>query len=454
MSSKENRINDTTQLQQKIIFFKAELAKYKAKIEDYENNYHYSQLRLLKQENQQLKEAKERHVAFSMKDHEIEKLTNAIIDYQEITSTFENKQKKDRLKIKNMNKAILSLYTRLTLKQTEIETAETENMNLQSENQKQKEGISHYQSINNNLSIQIEQLHKEIQTYKNDKMEFEKRSNDLKDKNKKLTTHMTELQREQEVNQQLHKEQNEQMTKLQADLKHLMDQKEDLMKEQLSLLEEIESLKSERENLEKTEKLHLQKLHDLQNQVVYHQKKREEAQALHQRFEQLNKNLQKENSALLSNQHTLHKKLETNEKQINELHEKIQELQKLNQQNLTFANTNNWFKEEIGHLKGSQDGIITKIDKLQVDIVSFISVASLLTNENQQFSTLALLEQQLKEMLEHSFEYEKELAVKTIQMKELEEKLLELTNEMKNLENNQEIKEHRFLKEDNEQTSL
>lgn len=42
---------DPIQLQQRIIYYRAELDKYKKKVQDYQNNYHYSQLEKLKSEN-------------------------------------------------------------------------------------------------------------------------------------------------------------------------------------------------------------------------------------------------------------------------------------------------------------------------------------------------------------------------------------------------------------------
>ena len=434
MNSKESKMKDPTQLQQKIIFFKAELAKYKAKIDDYENNYHYSQLKLLKQENLKLKEEKELNTSFSNKNSDIEKLTNAITNYQERISTLEENLESDRIKIKNMNKVILSLQTRLTLKQTDVENFENKNMNLQSENHKQKELISHYQSMNNDLSIQIEQLHKEIQTYKNEKTEFETLSNDLKDKNIQLDTYVTKIEREQQADKQLHQEQNEQINQLQNDLKHHKNRKEDLKKEKLDLLEEIMSLKSTLEKLEKTENMRTMKFNDLQSQVIHYQKKLEEAQTVQQQFEKLNTDLQKENGSLLSENHNLNQKVAGIDKHKKELNEKIQKLQKINERNLSLINSYEWFQDEMTHVKKNQDGIINKIEKIQLDIGLFISTISLLTNENNQFSTLTLLEQQFKEILEHSFDYEEILDSKTIQMEELEEKLMDLTHEIEKYE--------------------
>lgn len=436
MNSKVSKIKDPTQLQQKIIFFKAELAKYKAKIEDYENNYHYSQLKLLKQENLKLKEEKELNASLLNKNNDIEKLTNAITNYQEIISTFEENQENDRIKIRNMNKAILSLHTRLTLKQTDVENVETKNMNLQTENHKQKELISHYQTMNKDLSIQIEQLHKDIQTYKDEKKEFETISNNLKEKNSKLDTYITEIERKQQADKQLYQEQNEQINQLQNDLQHLTIRKEELKKENLDLLEEISNLKSVLEKLEKTENMRSIKFNNLQSQVGHYQKKLEEAQTVQQQFEKLNTNLQKESSSLLSKNHNLHQKVEVNDKHMKELNEKIQELQKVNRRNLTLIDTYNWFKDEMIHLKRNQDGIINKIEKIQIDISSFNSIISLLTNENNQFSTLTLLEQQFKEILEHSFDYEEKLDSKSLLINELENKLEDFTNEIESLQNN------------------
>ncbi|KHF39861.1 hypothetical protein [Halalkalibacter okhensis] len=59
MHTKNSKMTDTIQLQQKIIYFKSELAKYQAKVQDYENNYHYSQLKKLKEENLHLLTNKE-----------------------------------------------------------------------------------------------------------------------------------------------------------------------------------------------------------------------------------------------------------------------------------------------------------------------------------------------------------------------------------------------------------
>ncbi|UQX55878.1 hypothetical protein M5V91_09675 [Cytobacillus pseudoceanisediminis] len=53
---KDNGKQDYRNLQQKVIYLTAEISKYKNKIKEYQENYHYSQLETLKNENQYLKE--------------------------------------------------------------------------------------------------------------------------------------------------------------------------------------------------------------------------------------------------------------------------------------------------------------------------------------------------------------------------------------------------------------
>ncbi|MCK6206916.1 hypothetical protein KZX50_15830 [Bacillus infantis] len=49
------REDDYHMLQQKIIHLNSELSRYKAKVKEYQDDYHYSQLEILKEENQRLK---------------------------------------------------------------------------------------------------------------------------------------------------------------------------------------------------------------------------------------------------------------------------------------------------------------------------------------------------------------------------------------------------------------
>ncbi|TLS37460.1 hypothetical protein [Pseudalkalibacillus caeni] len=78
---------DPIQLQQKIIYFKAELAKYKEKVKDYQENFHYNQLENLKSENisliekqeeleEKLAEEKETNNNYKQKASELQTLTS------------------------------------------------------------------------------------------------------------------------------------------------------------------------------------------------------------------------------------------------------------------------------------------------------------------------------------------------------------------------------------------
>lgn len=48
--------NDPIMLKQQILFLQSELARYANQVKDYQNNYHYSMIKKLKEENAQLKE--------------------------------------------------------------------------------------------------------------------------------------------------------------------------------------------------------------------------------------------------------------------------------------------------------------------------------------------------------------------------------------------------------------
>ncbi len=54
VNSENIKNNDPLQLQQMIIFLKAELAKYKYEVKKYQDSYHYSVVENLEQENIQL----------------------------------------------------------------------------------------------------------------------------------------------------------------------------------------------------------------------------------------------------------------------------------------------------------------------------------------------------------------------------------------------------------------
>ena len=116
------------------------------------------------------------------------------------------------------------------------------------------------------------------------------------------------------------------------------------------------------------------------------------------------------------------------------LNSKIKELQKESEIKASFIDSYNWFQEDMIHLKKNQDNIFTKMEKIHLDIRSFISKVSLLINEDHEFSILTQLEQQFKEILEDSFVCEEKLDSKYIIISEMETKLKKLSNEIEEVQ--------------------
>ncbi|MBX0359338.1 hypothetical protein [Halobacillus sp. Nhm2S1] len=96
---------DPIQLQQKLIYYRAELDKYKKKVKDYQDNYHYSQLEKLKVENEELQEKIEQW------NHEESvlngELTRRIQGFEERVNRYEEQEEKYKTEIKDwQNRAI------------------------------------------------------------------------------------------------------------------------------------------------------------------------------------------------------------------------------------------------------------------------------------------------------------------------------------------------------------
>ncbi|GGC99523.1 hypothetical protein GCM10007216_32810 [Thalassobacillus devorans] len=146
----KNNMGDPIQLQQKIIHFKAELAKYKEKVKDYQENYHYAQLDDLKEQNIQLLEDK------AALDYQVEKMEQELRAAEEIIA----EQQSDRSRLQIKNKSLQELLQK-----------------QESEFRVQKE----------NLTFRIEHLLKEKEKVQNKLIELEQSNRALNDKNTKIT---------------------------------------------------------------------------------------------------------------------------------------------------------------------------------------------------------------------------------------------------------------------------
>ncbi|SEA20857.1 hypothetical protein SAMN05421743_103184 [Thalassobacillus cyri] len=139
----KNNMGDPVQLQQKIIYFKAELAKYKEKVKDYQENYHYAQLDNLKEQNIKLLEDK------AELDYQVEKMEKELQTAEEIIA--EQQSDRSRMHIKNK-----SLQELLQKQESEFRVMK-ENLIAKNEHiMKEKEKIQ-------NKAIELEQSNRELQ---------------------------------------------------------------------------------------------------------------------------------------------------------------------------------------------------------------------------------------------------------------------------------------------------
>ncbi|ARI78517.1 coiled-coil domain-containing protein [Halobacillus mangrovi] len=105
---------DPIQLQQRVIYYKAELDKYKKKVQDYQDNYHYSQLEQLKNENQQL--LKEREDEEEKSRIENRDLTKRVEGLEQQVSVYEEQEARLKEELSALDKD----YERLQLENNEL----------------------------------------------------------------------------------------------------------------------------------------------------------------------------------------------------------------------------------------------------------------------------------------------------------------------------------------------
>lgn len=187
---------DPIQLHQKMIYYKAELEKYKGKVSDYENNYHYSQLTKLKEDNVQLLEDKERlsceldelkekyHqelqvlnkqiTAFTAQEAQIRStVSNQLLELQklekentllldEIILLQETKNDLHRT-IEIIKKQLTSTNLELLQNKSDIEKLTNENIALKNSLNKQKSYKNELQNENGNLNQENKQFKLKIQ---------------------------------------------------------------------------------------------------------------------------------------------------------------------------------------------------------------------------------------------------------------------------------------------------
>ncbi|RBP90546.1 hypothetical protein DFO70_10951 [Cytobacillus firmus] len=258
---KEDGKQDNRILQQKVIYLTAEISKYKNKIKDYQENYHYSQLETLKNENQYLKEQIQKkqqdeldikeelssaiaHYKKNLKELsskeadylvKIETLDEQIRKSEKLILTLQENNTSIRQEIEEFQKNRLYLHKQLSEKDSELIKLKNENEQLQSKNNEFKDLIVYMRDELNNYSNQLATIEKKdqliiddlqynlsIQKAENEKLlleilEYRTLISEYEDKIMTNEAYIEELKIKEDTNLQL-QQQNEQLQALNRDL--------------------------------------------------------------------------------------------------------------------------------------------------------------------------------------------------------------------------------------------
>ncbi|WEG15376.1 hypothetical protein PQ478_12585 [Alkalihalophilus pseudofirmus] len=294
-----------TQLQHIIIHLKSELKASQVKLKEYEENYHYSQLKQLKIENKELNHE------LSLLIEEIENLKNLAKDAEsQITLEKDlNKQLNEQLSLKDDQVDELAVrIDELNMSNLQLQTKQKESEKIVDELKKQ---ITSLTAVNNELQNQVQnaatQLDKKNTQERALQANMLKLKNELKkaatleERSREQTSHLKEVfQQLQEKNNLLEHERNNLETELKESKKRTEIQQRSKIKWQQK------SKKSEEVtgNLKREISKYVQRIHNLEKQL-------ETIQASHQN----------EKNQLLSQQMTLSKKM--NHSYLNNLRERL-----------------------------------------------------------------------------------------------------------------------------------
>ena len=168
--------NDPILLKQKLIFTQSELSRYKAKVKDYQDNYHYLQLDELKDENKTLKEEiKQKDELVLTKTIAMERLNEQLQLALEETS--KNREELHSITEENqaLTKVVSELKSTVESKESEIDKWKEEVTRLKGTIENREELIKEYESQrslskNNNDSWFLRNL-KESQAISSKKQE-------------------------------------------------------------------------------------------------------------------------------------------------------------------------------------------------------------------------------------------------------------------------------------------
>gem|GEM_PF-6963612 len=401
---------ENTQLHQKLIHMKSELAKYKAQVEDYENNYHYSQLRKLKLANAKLIE--ENNSLSIQLDNTTQKMEELLRNYQ--LQVGKNQQ---------LEKEYNDTSTRF---KKDIETLASKNQNFTQTISTLTENQSNLEAINNELKEELLSLKNEIDQKQSLINEIQLKHSNLQKENQKNLAELRDYQTS-------HKEMSLQYENINLEKEQL----------EIKLAELLNSTNVKKQKLEK----------ELESKDTFIEQQRNKITLLDQQINKLDKeileqknksddlkkmiaNLNDEKLELISNTKQLHEQFkllkEGNEQIINLL---LETKNDKNQENVLEKMINS-IKAEIIALKSGQNEIAENIKKFQNDIETFLPTFELITSANDETMILIQIETQIKKLIRESFDYEVKLESQYMTLHNVERSLLEMTKDLTIIENN------------------
>ena len=185
---------DPIQLQQRIIYYRAELDKYKKKVQDYQNNFHYSQLEKLKIENSVLMqeieewrnqetvvrgELSKRLQGFEERTARLEKqeerLQKEIQDWQKQNEELKD-QKRDLIHtVKELEENLGEVHRRLSQSQKDKNFLHVSYVQVKKDFQKEKEAKSSSEQENMQLRNTLSEVKQEMEDTRAVNEDLEKR---------------------------------------------------------------------------------------------------------------------------------------------------------------------------------------------------------------------------------------------------------------------------------------
>lgn len=214
---------DPVQLQQRVIYYKAELDKYKRKVQDYQENYHYALLEKLKNENEGLlKEKAEWETQNRVEKAELSKRTNSL---EKQISLY----KDQIIQLNDQVYAQKSACERLRTEKTSLFQA---NKGLENDKQVNLERVKQYQRKSALLQESYLEVMRKFKAESRMKQEAAKRTEEYLD--------ALRVEKEERKTEQRGYEQ---------EVKHLQIQVKEMKEQEKEWLQSIKSLKEEQEIL-------------------------------------------------------------------------------------------------------------------------------------------------------------------------------------------------------------